>query len=128
VSVKVEQKSVRGSAMTILSIRQRQAKDITVIDLKGDITIGEGASALSSVIKSLMEQGKFKILLNLAGVRYVDSVGLGNLITGYTRLRKEGGELKLLNVTENVLDILVITKLVTVFEVFDDEAAAINSF
>ncbi len=114
--------------MTILSIRQRQAKDITVIDLKGDITIGEGASALSSVIKSLMEQGKFKILLNLAGVRYVDSVGLGNLITGYTRLRKEGGELKLLNVTENVLDILVITKLVTVFEVFDDEAAAINSF
>jgi len=114
--------------MTYLSIGQRRVKEITVLDLVGDITIGEGASELSTAIRSLMERGEFKILLNLADVDYVDSVGLGNLITSYTRLRKEGGELKLLNLSKNVLDILVITKLVTVLDVFEDEAAAINSF
>ncbi len=114
--------------MSSLSIGQRQARDITVLDLEGDITIGEGASEVHSAIKRLMEQGKFKILLNLAAVDYLDSAGLGKLISGYTSLRKEGGELKLLNLTTNVQDVLVITKLVTVFEVFEDEAAAINSF
>ncbi len=114
--------------MSSLSIGQRQARDITVLDLEGDITIGEGASEVHSAIKRLMEQGKFKILLNLAAVDYLDSDGLGKLIAGYTSLRKEGGELKLLNLTTNVQDVLVITKLVTVFEVFEDEAAAINSF
>ena len=114
--------------MSSLSIGQRQARDITVLDLEGDITIGEGASEVHSAIKRLMEQGKFKILLNLAAVDYLDSAGLGKLIAGYTSLRKEGGELKLLNLTTNVQDVLVITKLVTVFEVFEDEAAAINSF
>jgi anti-sigma B factor antagonist len=114
--------------MTYLSIEQRQAKDITVLDLEGDITIGEGASEIHNAIKRLMEHGNFNIILNLAAVDYLDSAGLGKLISAYTSLRKEGGELKLLNLTKNVEDVLVITKLVTVFEVFEDEAAAINSF
>jgi len=114
--------------MTVLCIKQRQVRDITVLDLEGDIIWGEGADAVTSAIKRLIEPGNCKILLNLAKVRYVDSAGLGKLIAGYTSLRQQGGQLKLLNVTKNLEDILVITKLVTVFDVFDDETVALDNY
>ncbi len=114
--------------MSVLCVRERQVRDITVLDLEGDITWGEGADTMRSSIKRLIEQGKCKILLNLAKVRYVDSDGLGKLIAVYTSLRNQGGQLKLLHVTKRLREILVITKLATVFDVFDDETAALDNY
>jgi anti-sigma B factor antagonist len=114
--------------MAELNIRERQAGDVTVIDMEGKITIGEGSVAVRGAIRRLLEEGKKKILLNLAGVSYVDSSGIGELVSSFTTINREGGQLKLLNLTQKIQDLLAITKLLTVFDVYDDEATALNSF
>ena len=114
--------------MAELNIRERQAGDVTVLDMDGRITIGEGSVALRSAIRRLLEEGKKRILLNLAGVGYIDSSGIGELVSSYTAINNTGGQLKLLNLTEKVQDLLVITKLLTVFDVYDNEADALASF
>ena len=114
--------------MAELNIRERQAGDVTVLDLEGKITIGEGSVSLRTAIRRLIEEGKKKILLNLAGVGYVDSSGIGELVSSYTTINREGGQLKLLKLTQKIKDLLTITKLLTVFDVYDDESQALNSF
>jgi len=114
--------------MAELNIRERQAGDVTVLDLDGKITIGEGSVSLRGAIRRLVEEGKKKILLNLSGVSYVDSSGIGELVSSYTTTSSKGGQLKLLNLTQKIHDLLTITKLLTVFDVYEDEATALNSF
>jgi len=114
--------------MAELNINERQAGDVTVLDLSGKITIGEGSVALRAAIRRLLEEGKKRILLNLAGVSYVDSSGIGELVSSYTAINKEGGQLKLLNLTQKIQDLLTITKLLTVFDVYDNETEALNSY
>lgn len=115
--------------MAELNIAERQAGDVTVLDMNGKITIGEGSVALRTAIRRLLEEGKKRILLNLAGVGYIDSSGIGELVSSYTAIGKEeGGQLKLLNLTQKLQDLLTITKLLTVFDVYESEAEALNSF
>ena len=114
--------------MAELEVRERQAGDVTILDLSGSVRMGEGAVSLRNSIRGLNEQGKKKILLNLSGVKNVDSSGIGELIANYTTLSRDGGQLKLLNLTEKIRDLLVITKLLTVFDAYDDEAEALNTF
>ncbi|HEV2912586.1 MAG TPA: STAS domain-containing protein [Pyrinomonadaceae bacterium] len=114
--------------MAELDIRERQAGDVTVLDMDGKVTIGEGSVALRSAIRRLLEEGKKKILLNLAGVGYIDSSGIGELVSSYTAINKESGQLKLLNLTQKLQDLLAITKLLTVFDVYENESDALNSF
>ncbi len=114
--------------MAELNISERQAGDVTVLDLGGKITIGEGSVSLRGAIRRLMEEGKKKILLNLAQVSYVDSSGIGELVSSFTTINREGGQLKLLNLTQKIQDLLAITKLLTVFDVYEDEATGLNSF
>ncbi len=114
--------------MAELNIRERQAGDVTILDMEGKITIGEGSVAVRSAVRRLLEEGKKKILLNLAAVGYVDSSGIGELVSSFTTINREGGQLKLLNLTQKIQDLLAITKLLTVFDVYEDEAAALNSF
>ena len=111
-----------------LNINERQAGDVTVLDLSGKITIGEGSVALRTAIRRLLEEGKKRILLNLSGVSYVDSSGIGELVSSYTAINKEGGQLKLLNLTQKIQDLLTITKLLTVFDVYENEPEALNSY
>ena len=114
--------------MAELNINERQAGDVTVLDMSGKITIGEGSVSLRAAIRRLLEEGKKRILLNLAGISYVDSSGIGELVSSYTAINKEGGQLKLLNLTQKIRDLLTITKLLTVFDVYDNEAEALNSY
>ena len=114
--------------MAELNIRERQAGDVTILDMDGKITIGEGSVAVRTAIRKLLEEGKKKILLNVAGVGYVDSSGIGELVSSYTTIQREGGQLKLLNLTQKMEDLLGITKLLTVFDTYEDEASALNSF
>ncbi len=114
--------------MAELNISERQAGDVTVLDLGGKITIGEGSVSLRGAIRRLMEEGKKKILLNLAQVSYVDSSGIGELVSSFTTINRDGGQLKLLNLTQKIQDLLAITKLLTVFDVYEDEATGLNSF
>ncbi|HYY42909.1 MAG TPA: STAS domain-containing protein, partial [Pyrinomonadaceae bacterium] len=114
--------------MAELNISERQAGDVTVLDLSGKITIGEGSVSLRSAIRRLIEEGKKKILLNLGQVGYVDSSGIGELVSSFTTINREGGQLKIVNLTQKIQDLLAITKLLTVFDVYDDEATALNSF
>ncbi|MDQ1592112.1 MAG: anti-sigma factor antagonist, partial [Pyrinomonadaceae bacterium] len=114
--------------MAELNINERQAGDVTVLDMSGKITIGEGSVALRSAIRKLIEEGKKKILLNLAQVSYVDSSGIGEFVASFTAIGREGGQLKLLNLTQKIQDLLAITKLLTVFDTYDDESSALNSF
>jgi anti-sigma B factor antagonist len=114
--------------MAELDITERQAGDVTILDLDGKITIGEGSVALRSKIRELLGDGKNKILLNLAGVGYVDSSGIGELVSSFTAVKKEGGTLKLLNLVQKIQDLLAITKLLTVFDTFDNEGDALSSF
>jgi len=106
----------------------RQAEDVSIVDASGRITHGEGAGALRNVLRGLASGGQKKILLNLGGVTYIDSSGLGVLVSSFATETNKGGQLKLLNLTSRVRDLLTITKLLTVFEVFDDETAATRSF
>lgn len=114
--------------MAELDIIERQAGDVTVLDMNGTIRIGEGSGVLRNAIRALVSDGKKKILLNLGGVRYIDSSGIGELIANYTTVSKDGGQMKLLNLTDRVQDLLVITKLLTVFDVYEEEAEALSSF
>lgn len=106
----------------------RQMDGITVVDLSGRITLGEGSVILRDTVRDLLGKGQKKILLNLGDVTYIDSSGIGELVSAFTSVRNQGGELKLLNLTKKVHDLLQITKLYTVFDVKDDEAAAIAAF
>jgi anti-sigma B factor antagonist len=114
--------------MAELDLKERQAGDVTILDLTGEVRIGEGSVALRDSIRNLADQGKKKVLLNLAGVRYIDSSGIGELIANYTTISRQGGQLKLLKLTDRVQNLLVITKLLTVFDSYDDEAEALKSF
>jgi anti-sigma B factor antagonist len=114
--------------MAELNISERQAGDITILDMNGKVTIGEGSVALRNTIRRLLGEGKKKILLNLGNVGYVDSSGIGELVSSFTAVNKEGGSLKLLNLTQKIQDLLAITKLLTVFDVFDSENDALSSF
>jgi anti-sigma B factor antagonist len=106
----------------------RQVDGVTVVDLSGRITLGEGSVVLRDTVRDLLGKGEKKLLLNLGDVTYIDSSGIGELVSAFTTVRNQGGELKLLNLTKKVHDLLQITKLYTVFDVKDDEAAAIGSF
>lgn len=114
--------------MAELEVKERQAGDVTIMDLSGSVRMGEGAVALRNAIRGLVEQGKKKILLNLRGVKNIDSSGIGELIANYTTISRDGGQLKLLNLTDKIQNLLVITKLLTVFDSYDNEADALNSF
>jgi anti-sigma B factor antagonist len=106
----------------------RQVGDVTVIDAVGRITLGEGASAFRDRVRELVTAGHKKLLLNLAEVSYIDSSGIGEMVSGFTTVTNQGGVMKLLSLTKRVKDLLQITKLYTVFEVFEDEATAVRSF
>ena len=106
----------------------RQVDSITVIDLSGRITLGEGCTQLRQLIRDLLGKGSKNILVNLADVTYIDSSGIGELVSAFTAVSNQGGQLKLLNLTKKVHDLLQITKLYTVFDVKDDETAAVKSF
>jgi anti-sigma B factor antagonist len=114
--------------MAQLSITERQAGDVTVLDLSGKITIGEGSVQLRETVRQLLEAGKKKILLNLGDVSYVDSSGIGELVSSYSTTNKNEGQLKLLNLTKKIQDLLAITKLLTVFEIHESEESALASF
>ncbi|HKP11074.1 MAG TPA: STAS domain-containing protein [Blastocatellia bacterium] len=114
--------------MAQLTINQRQAGDVTILDLSGKITIGEGSVQLREAVRGLLESGNKKILLNLGDVSYVDSSGIGELVSSYTTTSNNGGHLKLLNLTKKIQDLLQITKLLTVFQVYDSEQDALASF
>ncbi|MGC2324831.1 MAG: STAS domain-containing protein [Terriglobales bacterium] len=106
----------------------RQVNGITIVDLSGRITLGEGSVLLRDMVRDLVTKGQRKILLNLGDVTYIDSSGIGELVSAFTTVRNQGGDLKLLNLTKKVHDLLQITKLYTVFDVKDDEAAAVAAF
>jgi anti-sigma B factor antagonist len=111
-----------------MKLATREVSGVTIVDLSGKITLGEGGITLREEVRKLLAAGSKKIVLNLAEVNYIDSSGLGELVSAYTAVKNAGGELKLLNLTSKVRDLLVITKLVTVFDVKDDEASAVSSF
>jgi anti-sigma B factor antagonist len=111
-----------------MQIEQRSVGDVVVLDVKGKITLGEGDEQLKDKVNSLVNQGHRKILLNLEGVPYIDSAGLGEIVRTYTTVSRQGGTLKLLNLTKRIQDLLSITKLLTVFETFDSEGEALRSF
>lgn len=106
----------------------RQVNGVTVVDMMGRITLGEGSVVLRDTIRDLLGRGEKKILLNLGNVTYIDSSGIGELVSAFTSVRNQGGELKLLNLTKKVHDLLQITKLYTVFDIKDDETAAVGAF
>ena len=106
----------------------RRVDGVTILDLSGRITLGEGSVVLRDQIRDLLGKGEKKLLLNLGDVTYIDSSGIGELVSAFTTVRNQGGELKLLNLTKKVHDLLQITKLYTVFDVKDDEASAIKAF
>jgi anti-sigma B factor antagonist len=111
-----------------VKLTTRQVGDVTVVDASGRITLGEAASTFRDTIRDLAASGHKKLLLNLAEISYIDSSGIGELVSGFTTVANQGGAVKLLNLTKRVQDLLQITKLYTVFEVHDDEAKAIRSF
>jgi anti-sigma B factor antagonist len=111
-----------------MQIEERAVGEVIVLDLKGKITLGEGDELLKDKVNSLVNQGHKKIVLNLADVPYIDSAGLGEVVRTYTTVSRQGGSLKLLNLTKRITDLLSITKLLTVFETFDSENEAVRSF
>ena len=106
----------------------REISGVTVIDMSGRITLGEGSAMLREMVRDLLSKGQKRIVLNLGDVTYIDSSGIGELVSGYTTVKNQGGELKLLHLTKKVHDLLQITKLYTVFDVHNDENAALGSF
>jgi len=111
-----------------MEIEERKLESVVVLDLKGKLTIGEGDELLKERINDLMQQGHKNLLLNLEDVPYVDSAGLGEIVRTYTTVSRQGGSLKLVNLTKRITDLLAITKLLTVFDTFDSEAEAVSSF
>jgi len=114
--------------MPALFATRREVGSVTIIDLSGRISLGEGSALLRQTVRGLLEDGQTKILLNLGDVNYIDSSGIGELVSGFTAVRNRDGELKLLNLTKKVHDLLQITKLFTVFDVFTDEHTAVRSY
>jgi anti-sigma B factor antagonist len=114
--------------MMKMTTSNRQVGDVTIVDISGRIELGDESAALRSLILDLLGEGHIKILLNLHDVHYMDSTGLGTLVSAFTSARKLGGELKLVNLTEKLTDLMQMTKLYTVFDVSNDEAAALKSF
>lgn len=111
-----------------MEIAERVVDGVTILDLKGKMTLGEGDELLKDKINSLLANSRKHLVLNLEGVPYIDSAGLGEVVRTYTTVSRQGGSLKLLNLTKRIEDLLSITKLLTVFETFDTEAEAIKSF
>ena len=111
-----------------LTIASREVDGVTVLDLGGRITLGEGSVQLRDAVRDLIGKGSKSIVLNMADVNYIDSSGLGELVSAYTTAKNQGAEVKLLNLTKKVHDLLQLTKLYTVFDIRDDEASAIASF
>ena len=111
-----------------VKLSTRQVGDVSVVDVAGRITLGEGSSALRDTLREMVTKNQKKILLNLGEVSYIDSSGIGELVSGFTTVTNQGGQLKLLNLTKRVKDLLQITKLYTVFDVHEDEANAVRSF
>ena len=111
-----------------MQIEERAVGDVMILDLNGKLTIGEGDELLKDKINSLIQQGHRKLLMNLEGVPYVDSAGLGEIVRTYTTVSRQGGSLKLLNLTKRIEDLLAITKLLTVFDTYDSEQEALDSF
>ena len=111
-----------------MQISERAVGDVVVLDVKGRITLGDGDELLKDKVNAVVNAGKKKIILNLADVPYVDSAGLGEIVRTYTTVSRQGGSLKLLNLTKRISDLLSITKLLTVFETFDLESEAVQSF
>jgi anti-sigma B factor antagonist len=111
-----------------MQIEERLADDVMILDLKGKLTIGEGDELLKDKVYSLIQQGHKKLILNLEGVPYVDSAGLGEIVRTYTTVSRQGGNLKLLNLTKRIEDLLSITKLLTVFDTYETEQEALKSF
>jgi anti-sigma B factor antagonist len=114
--------------VTVMQIHQRTVGDVTIIDLHGKMTLGEGDELLRDKVNSLIQQSQKKLVLNLAEVPYIDSAGLGEIVRTYTTVSREHGSLKLLHLTKRIQDLLAITKLLTIFETFDNEAEAVASF
>jgi anti-sigma B factor antagonist len=111
-----------------MKIELRLQGDITILDVSGKITIGQGTVEIRNTVRDLLKNGKSKILLNLGGVSYVDSSGIGELVSSYTTVTNAGGQLKLLNLTKKLRELLAITKLLTVFDTFTDEQKALSSY
>jgi anti-sigma B factor antagonist len=111
-----------------MTITERKSGDVTILDVEGKILLGEGDVQLKRKIDELIERKETKLLLNLANVPYMDSGGLGEIVRSYTTVKRANGELKLLNATKRISDLLTITKLITVFEIFEDEGEAVKSF
>jgi anti-sigma B factor antagonist len=111
-----------------LTIASREVAGVNILDLSGRITLGEGSVQLRDAVRGLIGKGKKKILLNLGDVNYIDSSGLGELVSAFTTAKNQQADIKLLNLTKKVHDLLQLTKLVTVFDIYDDEASAIASF
>jgi anti-sigma B factor antagonist len=111
-----------------MQIEERAVGDVVVLDLKGRVTLGDGDQLLKDKVNSLVNQGRKRMVLNLAGVPYIDSAGLGEIVGSYTTVSRQGGSLKLLNLTKKITDLLAITKLLTVFETFESEDEAVRSF
>ena len=111
-----------------MDVSKRQVGDVTILDLKGKITIGTGDAQLRAAVQDALSSGASKVLINMAGVTTIDSSGIGELVSAYTTTTSRGGKLKLFNLPAKVTDILMITQLITVFEVFDSEQEAVESF
>jgi len=111
-----------------MKIETRKVGDVTVLDCSGKITLGEGTMAVRNSVREILKNGGMKIILNLGDVNYIDSSGIGELVSSYTTVTSGGGQLKLLNLTKKIQELLAITKLLTVFQVYNDERAAVASF
>jgi anti-sigma B factor antagonist len=111
-----------------LEIKERTVGEVVILELTGKITIGEGSVQLRDTVSRLLESGRNRIILNLGAVSYVDSSGIGELVSRYTTTKNTGGKLKLINLPKKIKDLLMITKLLTVFEIYEDEQAALDSF
>ena len=111
-----------------MTIETRESDPVTILDIHGKITIGEGSAEVRNIVRELLQAGKKDILLNLGGVSYVDSSGIGELVSSFTTVSNQGGQLKLLNLTKKLKELLAITKLLTVFDSYEDEEAALTSF
>jgi anti-sigma B factor antagonist len=111
-----------------LKISKRDSGEVTVVDLSGRLTLGDASAQLRQALRELLDSGRKKIVLNLGQVGYIDSSGLGELVSSFTTVKNNGGQLKLVNLTDKVNDLLTVTKLYTVFEIHSDEGAAVQSF
>ena len=118
----------RKNDMASLFATTREFSGIAIVDLSGRISLGDGSALLRTTVRGLLDEGKTRIILNLGDVNYIDSSGIGELVSGFTAVRNRGGELKLLNLTKKVHDLLQLTKLFTVFEVYNEESGAVGSF